>query len=368
MNPRTLLCPTRWLACAALATAALLVGCNETSAKTEAPRSVLTVDLASPVRQSWPEVLEASGRVAAWEEATVAAGTGGLRLEETLVEIGDQVKKGQLLARYDDDELRMDLARLDANLVVAEATLTKSRADAERANRLEQSGAMSAQMIQTHRIQAQIAEGQVASARAERDAKAVSLRHTRVLAPDDGVISSKRATLGSVSSLGEELFRLVRGNRLEWRAEVTEQALGLLTAGTPATIKTPQGTSIEGTLRQLAPTVDLANGNSLAYVDIPPGTSLVPGMYVSGQLRLASRSALVIAESAIVRRDGNRYLVKVDQHLHVSHVKVDTGRRQGDAIELIGDISEADRFVKTGGAFLSDGDQVTVAAPLPTPP
>lgn len=335
-------------------------GCGEKPATPRTANPVLTAELAAPLREAWPDTLIASGEVAAWQEASIGAELTGVRLEQVLVNVGDKVKKGQLLAQFSEATLRADLAALDAAVAEAAANLAKAQADAARADKLEATGALSPQLIMSYRTQAQAAEARLASARAQRDAQQLRLRHARVTAPDDGVISSRSATVGAVSAMGVELFRLVRRNRLEWRAEVPAEALSRLKPGVSATIKTLGGAEVTGTLRQLAPTVDPGTRNGLAYVDLPADNGLAAGMYVSGHFVLETREALVVPESAIVQRDGNRYLMRVDGGNRVHEIKVATGRRRGDAIEILGDIAESDRFVKSGGAFVSNGDLIRV--------
>jgi RND family efflux transporter MFP subunit len=182
-----------------------------------------------------------------------------------------------------------------------------------------------------------------------------------VVAPDDGVISARTATVGAVYPAGTELFRLVRQGRLEWRAEVPAEALRLLRPGLRATVTTLDGRRVTGTLRQLSPTADTATRNAIAYVDIPPGGGLVAGMYATGLFTLGERAALAVPESAVVVRDGNYYLMAVDAQDHVREIKVDTGRRRDEALEIIGPVDPSSRFVKSGGAFVGEGDLVQVA-------
>ena len=340
---------------------ASLAGCGAGDAQAPVAKPALTVELVSPTRQQWPDRLASSGEVAAWQEASIGAEVGGVRLDEVLVNVGDRVRKGQLLARFNEDTLRADLARLDATVAEAMANFAKAQAEAARAERLLATESMSGQMAQSYRTQAAAAEAQLASARAQQSAQALKLRYARVVAPDEGVISARNATVGTVGTIGMELFRLVRGQRLEWRAEVPAVALSRLKPGLPVTVKALDGTPVSGTLRQLSPMVNTGTRNGLAYIDLPGDSGLAAGMYVSGYIALPEREALTIPEAAIVLRDGNRYLMRVGDDNRVHEVKVQTGRRQGHAIELLDGARLADgRYVASGGAFLIDGDLVQV--------
>lgn len=347
---------------AAACAVALVAGCGGSATEELPPQPVLTVELVSPQRASWPDELAASGEVTAWQEAVIGAEVAGVRLAEVLVNVGDQVKKGQLLARYSEDSLRADLARLDALVAEAEANVERAKADAARGDRLEALEAISGQNAQLYRSQARVAEAQLASARAQRKAQALKLRYARVEAPDDGVISARSATVGSVGMMGAELFRLVRRNRLEWRAEVTASAMQRLQPGMAVALSGLDGRKVSGTLRQLSPTVDSSTRNGVAYVDLPADSGLSAGMYLAGRFSLPPREALSLPETAIVQRDGNQYLMQVDANNRVHLHKVATGRRQAEAIELQGAIDPAARYVKSGGAFLAEGDLVQVVA------
>lgn len=341
---------------------ALLSACGGKTEAPPAPQPVLTVEVISPQRETWPDVLVASGEVAAWQEAVIGAEVAGVRLDEVLVNVGDSVRKGQLLARFSEDSLRADLARLDAMVAEAAANLERAKADAVRADRLESLDAMAKQTGQMYRSQAKVAEAQLASAQAQHRAQALKLRYARVVAPDDGVISGRAATVGAVSMLGTELFRMVRLNRLEWRAEVTADAMQRLQPGSVATLSGLDGRAVAGKLRQVSPTVNAGTRNGLAYVDLPAGSGLAAGMYLTGRFALPSREAMTVPETAIVQRDGNQYLMQVDGQSVVHLVKVRTGRRQGESIELQGKVDPAARYVKSGGAFLSEGVLVKVVA------
>lgn len=345
-----------------LSACVLLTACSSDKSETPAPTPALTVELVFATQATWADSLVASGEVAAWQEAIIGAEVAGIRLNNVLVNVGDVVRKGQLLAHFSEDTLRAELAQLEANVAAAAANFEKAKADASRADKLEATNAISEQLILGYRTQAQAAEAQLAFARAQRDAQALKLRYARIVAPDDGVISSRSATVGAVSMMGTELFRLVRRNRLEWRAEVPAESLSYLKPGVGAILETLDGKIVTGTLRQLAPKVDTRTRSGLAYVDLPAGSGLAAGMYVTGRFTLAEREVLSVPESAVVMRDGNHYLMQVDAKNRALAVKVATGQRRDNAIEILGGINQADRFVKSGGAFLGTGDLVQVTA------
>jgi multidrug efflux pump subunit AcrA (membrane-fusion protein) len=134
--------------------------------------------------------------------------------------------------------------------------------------------------------------------------QAASLRlgKTAVLAPDDGVISARSATVGSLTQPGQELFRLIRGGRLEWRAEVPSADLARVQPGMPATLTSPAGQPVTGKVRAVAPSVDPQTRNGLVYVDLPP-SAVRAGMFARGEFELG-RSPAVTLPPAVVLREG----------------------------------------------------------------
>jgi HlyD family secretion protein len=150
---------------------------TKTEAKTTA-KPALTVNLTSPVTTEWPYTLSANGNVSAWQEASVGADVGGLRLAEVLVGVGDSVKRGQVLARLAETNVQVDLAQQRASIAEAEATLADARANAERARQLDQTGAISAQQIQQLLTAERTAEARLELARARLRADQIRLDNT----------------------------------------------------------------------------------------------------------------------------------------------------------------------------------------------
>lgn len=161
---------------------------------------------------------------------------------------------------------------------------------------------------------------------------------------------------------GQELFRLIRRGRLEWRAEVPAGDLARLKPGLAATLALPGGATASGTLRMLAPTVDPQTRNGIAYVDLAASRDARAGMFARGEFELGSAPALTLPQSALLLREGHAYVMRVGDDAKVSQTKVATGRRVGDRVEITGGLDADARVVAAGGAFLADGDTVRIAA------
>lgn len=332
-------------------------------------RSALTVTAISLQPAEWPQVLPANGNVAAWQEAIIGSEISGQRLTEVLANVGDQVKKGQVLARVDDDTVEAEIAQSKAALAEAQAMAAEAVANADRARQMGPLGAFTKQQITQYLTAEKTAASRAVAARAKVQADELRLAHTRVLSPDEGVISARAATVGSLTQPGQELFRLIRGGRLEWRAEVTASELGRIRPGLAVHVVPPgsaPGVRIAGTVRMVAPTVDPQTRNAIVYVDLPMGVDaradapVRPGMFARGEFQLGTGSAMTLPQSAVLLRDGFSYVYRIEPDGKVMQVKVSIGRRSGDLVEITGGLEPGARVVASGGAFLADGDSVRV--------
>jgi RND family efflux transporter MFP subunit len=332
------------------------------------PRPALTVTVAKPETSELTVTLAANGNVAAWQEASIGSESNGLRLAEVRVNVGDVVKKGQVLATFSPETVQADVAQARASLAEAKATAADAAGNAARARTLQATGALSQQQINQYQTAEQTAKARVEAAEAVLAAQQVRGRNTQVLAPDDGVISSRTATVGSVLSAGTELFRLIRQGRLEWRAEVTSAELSRVAVGTPAVITSASGAQVSGTVRSIAPTVDPQTRNALVYVDIPSvqqSSAVKAGMFARGEFQLGRSGALTVPLASVVPRDGFNHLLVLQPDSRVAQLKVETGRRVGDRVEITTKLPEDARIVVQGAGFLNDGDLVRVVDALP---
>lgn len=320
---------------------------------TQAPAG-LTVTSAKPHHASWPAIVTASGAIAAWQEAIVGAQVGGYQLVDVLVNVGDTVKKGQVLAKFDSALLQAEEAQLAAAHEQAEA-------NRQRAVALKGNGNMSEQTYLQVVTLAKTTAAQLA-------AKRLQLRYTNVTAPDDGVISARTATLGAVVPTGQELFRLIRQNRLEWRGELTAQQLSLVTIGQRIALALPDGSEAFATVRQLAPALDNQSRLGTVYADIENGGTARAGMYVGGRITLPESPVLAVPAESVVIRDGRNLVFKLNgtgETTTLTMQVVTVGRRQGKEVEIVSGLTDADRVVAQGAGFLNDGDVVRVVESKP---
>ncbi|MGE4062674.1 MAG: efflux RND transporter periplasmic adaptor subunit [Rhodospirillaceae bacterium] len=313
---------------------------------------VLTVTAGTPRSVVWPETVEISGAIVPWQEAIIAPQISGPQITEVLAEVGDQVKKGDVLARLDKALLRADEAVLLASFEQADANFKRAQA-------LRQNGFISEQNILSLETQMKIN-------RAQLEAKRVQLRYADIVAPDDGVVSARNATLGAVATPNQELFRLIRQNRLEWRGELSARHLTTVKPGQQVKLVLPSGGSALATVRQNAPALSADARLGTVFADIAPGSEAAAGMYATGRIVIEQRPALVVPAEAVVLRDGRTYVLELEGDGAEPKVilrAVETGRRQDTEVEIVSGIVPTARLAVRGSGFLNDGDHVRVAAP-----
>jgi RND family efflux transporter MFP subunit len=354
----------RWIIAAALV---VLIGAGslllKPAAKTSVAdpvRTVLTVTTTTPAKTVMPRNVTASGLIAAWQEAVISAQVGGLRLSVIHADVGTRVKAGDLLAELASDSTAAELRRLEANSASAMASLAQAGSDVERAKIAKQGGAISNQQYEQYTINKQTAQASLNAAAALLDIQRITLAHTRVLAIDDGVITSRTALLGKVVQSGEEMFRMIRQSRLEWQAEVDASQLANIQPGQTAQITLPTGKELAGQVRIAAPSLSTSTGRAVVYVSLPNNSGAQSGMFSTGRIEVGMAPALTIPQSALVLADGYSYVFELGAGDAVMRRSVKTGRRQGGRVEIVEGLAENARIVASGSAFLADGDKVTV--------
>ncbi|MCB2254141.1 efflux RND transporter periplasmic adaptor subunit [Pseudomonas chlororaphis] len=346
----------------------LLSACEEQEALTPKAidRPVLTVIVAAPTKQQLISNLTANGPIAAWQEAVIGPEVNGLRVDDVLVQVGDRVTKGQALATFAKNTVQHEYRLAKATLDEAISLAHEARTNGERARELRDIGGLSGQQIQQMLTQEQATQARVEAARTRLAVQKLHLSQTILRAPDDGIISARSATIGSVPAQGTEMFRMIRQDRLEWRAEMTASQLAQVRPGQEARIASPDGGYWSGRVRRVAPTVDSTSRRGVVYVDItgPESRNAVPmptGAYVRGEMILGERPGMTVPQTAVVARDGFHLVFKVNDDQRVVGLKVDVGHVVGDRQEILSGLEGTERIVVAGGAFLSNGDLVQIA-------
>ena len=308
-------------------------------------KPALSISITKPIRQTLSIKTTANGTVGIWQESVIGTETMGLRLIDIRVDIGDRVRAGDVLAVFTSDTIRAELAQARAGLAEAEVTLDESRQS-------------------RNQIDEQRAQARVEMARAQVKLQELRLAQCTLTAPDEGVISARMASVGSVPGVGSELFRLIRQGRIEWRAEFTVDELSRIQPGMRAQLEAPNGSIVEGQVRLISPIMDPQTRNALVYIDLPGiGTKGSAGLFVRGSLEIGQSTVLTVPKTAVTFREGFSYIYRLLSDQRVERVKVQTGRITTDRIEIISGLAANDNIVSAGVGFLNDGDRVRVVNP-----
>lgn len=361
----------RFIALAVLVDLGILLFANSGNSIKEPPpaataKPALTVTAVVPETTDWRRVLAANGSIVAWQESIIGAEIDGYRIVSVDAQIGDRVSKSQVLARIAADTVASELAQARAALAEQEAALAEAASNAARARQLKEQGFYSSQAHTQYQTAKHTASARMEGARARLQAAELNMAKTVVVAPDDGILSAATATVGSLTRSGQELFRLIRGGRLEWRAEIPADELPRVTPGATATVTTATGERVAGKVRRVSPSADPRTRNGLVYVDLDAAGLLRAGMFVRGEIDLGRASALTLPQSAVVQREGFAYVYRIedgkDDIRRVAQTKVDLGRRNGERVEVLAGLAPDVRVVAAGGGFLADGDAVRLVS------
>lgn len=340
---------------------ALLVACGDAAPREEAAKSAMTITTAAVKAKPMARAITVMGTVVAWEEMPVGAEVGGLAITEVLVDEGDEVKRGQVLARLNDSVLRAQLAQQVANIAAARATLTEAQANLKRAEDLLPKGHISGQTADARRAAAGTAQAQLTLAQASRDETAARLAQTRITSPDDGYVSARSAVIGQIVNPGDQLFRVVRDSRLELDAAIPETALATLAPGLTVQVSADGLPVVAATIRAVAPSVDTRSRLGLAHIALPPRSGFRPGMFAQASIALDHGTALLVPSSAVVYRDGAAGVFVLGKDMMVKFRPVGTGERAGAYVEISTGVAAGEEVALKGAGFLEDGDQVTLS-------
>ncbi len=335
----------------------------------------------------------ASGLVDAVEEVQVQPLVEGQPIDELLVDVGDTVEAGQVLARLSTSTLELQLSQLAANRASVEAQIAQSEAsllqattNAEESERqaarnveLAQAGTVSqAQADQTTaaaeaaRASVRVAEQGVASAQAQLElveaqtANAeLQLSRAEVEAPVSGLVVARNAQVGAIaSSASGAMFTIVRDNAMELRADVAEQDLLRLEPGQAATLSAMESAAgIAGEVRLVEPAIDPTTRLGTARVEIAEPERVVKGMFLTAEIRVSEAEGLAVPVTAVGSGPDGTSVMRVRDGV-VERVNVTTGIRDGGLIGITEGLEAGDLVVTKAGAFVRPGDRINpIAAP-----
>jgi len=320
----------------------------------------MTVTAAPLGRVELARTVAVNGSVFAWQDVIIASEVGGYRVADVLVDVGDHVKRGQKLVVLSTALLEAEVATKEAMLNQRKAELANAQSALERGKSLSNMNVLSEADLDRLTSEELAARARLESARADLETSQLRLRFTSVTAPDDGVITSRTVTVGQIAQAGNEMLRLLRNGRIEWRGEVPETRLGELAEGQSVTVTTADGVSFKGKIRVVSPTISSGNRTGLVYVDLPADERLRPGMFARGEIEIGRGLTSVVPLESIVSADGYSYVFVLNSNDTVARRHIETGAVYEGSIEVLSGLSAGELVVNKGAGFLKDGDLVNV--------
>jgi RND family efflux transporter MFP subunit len=308
--------------------------------------------------QQLVRTVPATGSIYPWQEVIVSAEVGGYRVAEVLVDVGSHVTKGQALVRLSTDMLEADLNSKRAALRSAEAAQANAAAALRRGESVSTAGALSAANLDQLKADQVVAQARVDTAKSDVTTAELRLHYGTVTAPDDGTVTSRTVSVGQIAQAGTEMLRMLRQNRVEWRAEIPEAQLSLIKAGQGADVTTVDGSTLKGRVRMVAPTIQTTTRVGLVYVDVAGGNAR-PGMFARGTIAVGTGAGLLVPVASVVTADGYSYVFVVHDNT-VERRRVTQAGVFGGNLEIADGLAAGEVIAVKGAGFLKDGDTVTV--------
>jgi RND family efflux transporter MFP subunit len=363
----------------------------------ERERGIPRVEVIEVGRSSVKSELELPGSIQAVTEAPLLARADGY-IKQRLVDIGDRVQAGQLLAEIEAPEMDQQLTQARANLQVArdaleqalanyeqgKSNLELARVTADRWGRLVTKGAVSrqendqyqaqyrAQLANVAALEKAIAAQRSSIAAAEANVARLDqmLSYRLVKAPFDGVITVRNIDTGALVNAGNTLlFRIAQTGTLRIYVNVPQSNAGAVRRGQSAQLSVSNlpGRRFTGTVARTANALDPATRTLLVEVQVPnPNGALLPGMYAQVDLSSARPTPplLIPGDALVVLQDGTQVaLVGPDHTVHMQKIVV--GRDYGSQLEVLDGLRPGDRIIPNAGDVAREGMKID---PVPAPP
>lgn len=315
------------------------------------------VTVTQAAARSFARSLTLSGEARPRIDVRVFAPASGVRVVQLLVDEGDMVKAGQPLVRLDVNLSSAQTLAAQAAVKEAEVAAKRARAEFDRAFSIKDSGALSAEAIETRRAQAEAAEAQLAARKAQLAEVNARLQGGYVRAPQGGLVLSRTAQVGALVD-GQALFRIAADNALEVAVEVSEADMLAMRKGQVASFQLVDGSAVTGKLRRGPASIDSRTRTGLAVFDLPRDPKLRAGMFLRGKARLPASEQLAVPQSAVVFDAGAAYVFAIDASNIARKTRIAVGDRDGDFIAVRDGIPAGTRVAASGAAFLRDGELV----------
>lgn len=361
----------------------------------EAQNAVPRMDVIRVARSNRKSGIILPGSIQAITEAPVLARADGY-LERRLVDIGDRVKTGQILAEIDAPELvdqvsqakaaeeqaEAALAQAEANVQQGQTDMELARIVAQRSAVLVKKGAVARQDDDTVQAQynsklaalqslqkaVEVQRANIAAAKSNLARLQKLDEYRKVVAPFDGVITLRNVDVGALVTSGNTLlYRIAQVGTLRTYVNVPQAYADSVRPGQPATLTVSNlpGRQFAGTIARSAEALDPSSRTLLVEVHVPNADNLLlPGMYAQVELTNARADPpLLVPSDAMMMRDNGAQvaLVGPGNILHIRKIQV--GRDYGDRLEVVGGLQEGDTIVSNPGDAAREGLRIEPALP-----
>lgn len=324
------------------------------------------------------EKIEAEGAVAQ-AQARLDELQAGSRVEE-IAQAEARVASAQSEIAQTESDLELVKKRVERNRTLqVEGAITRDRLDEvlnqEQVSQSDLAGAK-ARLRETQEALAQLkagsrpqiiaqAQAELAQAKGRLQRIEAQLADTVVVAPSSGIIASRDARVGQITSSSEMLFSIIQNGRLELRLRVPETLIGKIMPGQKVQITSnaDQNLKLTGKVRQIDPLIDDSSRQALVKVDLPGGTNLKPGMFLKAAINTNTSQGQAVPIEALLPQSENQALAFVLQGDNtVKAQTVEMGEiLAGQKVEILSGLQTGDRIVLKGAAYLKDGDRVTIS-------
>lgn len=351
------------IAIIAIAAIFMLGGSGEKAAAPKggaAGQQLPAVTVVVPGRQDVPAIISATGSLGAYRDMPVGVPGEGGQIERVLVEPGQWVRAGQVLAVINRSVQGQEAAQQAAQIQVAQADLRLAQNELDRAQALVSRGFVSQADLDRKRAARDAAAARVRVAQATLGATRARIGRLDVRAPTSGLVLSRSVEAGQVVGAGSgALFRIAQNGQMELLARLPQTDLARLSPGVPV-IVTPVGSdqSYQGQVRLIEPIIDPQTRQGVARIAVPYQRDIRPGGFASAEIRAGSTTAPLLPESAVLTDDAGTYVMIVGPNNTVQRRAVRIANVTDRGVVVGQGLNGNERVVESAGAFLNPGERI----------
>jgi RND family efflux transporter MFP subunit len=350
------------------------IGCSsERETARPAPETVSNVSLFTVHPTNVADLLEEVGTVRAVQTSQLASQMMG-NIVEIRAHEGDRVRRGQVLAVIDDAQPRAGLDRAtaaelasgqeisvaDSDFALAEATLKRYQTLYDRKSVSPQEFDEVKARYQATQARRDMARAGQAEAKAALQQAHTTVSYTRVLAPFDGVVTEKKADVGTLASPGMPLFTLEDVRRYRLEATVNETDLRYVRAGqqVPILIDALGDKELKGKVVEIVPAADPASRTFLVKLDLPTDPQLRSGLFGRAHFARSERTSLLIPRSAVVERGQLQGVYILDQNKIANLRYITLGKPSGQQVEVLAGLQDGESVIAEPGSHELGGKKI----------